>query len=93
MGKKWSLAYERIDKKGVINMASTGYPYPGSTYEGPDDLRLPEPKVTILRCANFTHLIEITFTGKIPIRKTKYKMSGVLDYYEIDPSHLPRKPL
>lgn len=93
MGKKWSIAYERIKGDGVMIFASTGYPYLGSVYDGPDDPRLPEPEVTILRCANFIHLVEITFKGRIPIRKTKYKMRGVWDYWDIDPLRLPGKPL
>lgn len=98
-GKKWSIAYERIwrikeaGRKRFgerLNFASTGYPYLGSIYESPDDPRLPEPKKTTLRCANSTHFAVITFKGKIPIRKTKYKMPGVCDYYEIDRARLPK---
>jgi hypothetical protein len=93
-GKKWALAYERFTKSGTIDviwMASTGYPYSGEIYTGPDDPRLPEPRSTMLRCANDSHLAEITFKGKIPIVKTGQKMSGIWDYYMIDVSRLPQK--
>jgi len=98
-GKKWSLAYERVWRTKIagsngygekLNFASTGYPFPGSKYDGPDDQRLPEPEKTTLRCVNESYFTVITFAGKIPIRKTKYKMPGVCDYYEIDRARLPK---
>lgn len=69
-GKKWCIAYERIKPNGVMHFACSGYPNLQEPYTGPDDIRLPEARKTLLRSANLTHLIEITFTGKIPIRKS-----------------------
>jgi hypothetical protein len=96
LGKRWSFAYERFAKRGAVDViwtASTGYPYLGAIYTGPDDPRLPEPRSTVLRSVNDTHLAELTFKGKIPIMKTGQKMSGVWEYYAIDTSRLPQKPL
>ena len=96
-GKEWALAYKRFTRsKGfpavdVICTASTGYPYPGAIYTGPDDPRLPEPRSTMLRCCNYGYLAEITFKGKIPIVKTGTKMSGTWDYYTIDMSRVPQE--
>lgn len=69
-GKKWAVAYERIKPDGVMHCACTGYPNLQEPYTGPDDIRLPEARRTILRSTNGTHLIEITFAGKIPIKKS-----------------------
>ncbi|MDO8430047.1 MAG: hypothetical protein Q7S73_01610 [bacterium] len=67
-GDRWSVAYERFYSDSRIHMAHTGYPNYYEPYDGPDDLKLPEVKRTILRSAN-DYLIEITFSGKIPIKK------------------------
>ena len=95
-GKKWSLAYERFKYKSgtpVRWYASTGYPYPGEIYVGPDDPRLPEVESTMLRSVNDGHLAEITFGGKIPIIKTGKSMNGKWPpYYIIDISRIPKEP-
>jgi hypothetical protein len=96
-GKQWAFAYQRFTKSksgspiDVIWVAATGYPYPGEIYTDPDDPRLPKVRSTVLRCANATHLVEITFKGEIPIIKTGTKISGIWDYYTIDMSRLSKK--
>ena len=69
-GNSWSITYERSNKDGRIHHAHAGYPNPHAPYTGPNDLNLPEVKKTILRSCNRDYLIEITFSGKIPIKKT-----------------------
>lgn len=67
-GERWSVAYERFYNDGRIHMAHTGYPNCYERYNGPDDPELPGVKRTVLRSCN-DHLIEISFFGKIPIKK------------------------
>lgn len=69
-GNRWSIAYERFDEDGNVHYANTGYPNPYAPYTGPDDPDLPKVKNTIFRSGNRNYLIEITFSGKIPIKKT-----------------------
>ena len=68
-GNRWSVAYERVDNDGRIHVAHTGYPNCYESYTGPDDPNLPAVKHTILRSCNLKYLIEITFIGKISIKK------------------------
>lgn len=84
-GERWAVAYERIDRKGRMHYAHCGYPNYYEPYTGPDDSRLPEAKRTIFRSANGTYLIEITFSGKIPIKKIGL-VPGYKDwhYWELD---------
>lgn len=88
-GKKWAVAYERrrfdskyplLAKTGVIHYAHCAYPNPYESYTGPDDPNLPPIYKTILRSANLCHFIEITFPGKIPIKKYR-KMPGYPDWF------------
>ncbi len=88
-GKKWSVAYERrrfdskdpkMAKIGIMHYASCGYPNPLEPYTGPEDPLLPPVYKTILRSVNRHYLIEITFPGKIPIKKYR-KMSYYPDWF------------
>jgi len=54
-----------------------------STGVNPDDETLPPVKESILRGANPTHLMEITFEGKIPLR-VHFPKDGYWDLWEID---------
>jgi hypothetical protein len=86
-GKCWAIAYFRVDKQNRMHYASTGYPnLREPQYTGPDDPKLPEVKKTIFRAVNLDHLIEIVFSGKIPIKRTNILACGVKDWYywEID---------
>lgn len=77
-GKSWGVAYERrrfdskypmLAKIGIMHYAHCAYPNPYESYTGHDDPRLPPVYRTILRSVNLNYLIEITFPGKIPIKK------------------------
>ena len=68
-GNRWSIAYERFDDDGCMHYAQSGYPNPPAPYTGPNDSSLPKIKNTIFRSCNRNYLIEITFSGKIPIKK------------------------
>jgi len=81
-GKRWSIAFYRENEKRVMHYASTGYPNSLESYTGPDDPKLPEVKQTIFRAVNHDYLIEITFSGKIPIHKlSKLVMNTSTWYY------------
>ncbi|MDE2001038.1 MAG: hypothetical protein KGI60_00545 [Patescibacteria group bacterium] len=68
---RWTIAYYREYRDGRQHYAITGYPHPQEPqYSGPDDSLLPEVKRTVFRSVIGAQLIEITFTGKIPIRRT-----------------------
>ncbi|OGY63780.1 MAG: hypothetical protein A3I89_02890 [Candidatus Harrisonbacteria bacterium RIFCSPLOWO2_02_FULL_41_11] len=77
-GKHWSVAYERFYDDGRKHFL---YPEDWKQYQnnGPLDPNLPEVKKTILRSCN-DYLIEITFFGKIPIKKTGL-VPGHKDWY------------
>lgn len=84
-GKRWSIAFYREDSKGRMHHASTGYPNGLEPYTGPDDPKLPEAKQTIFRAVNHDHFIEITFSGKIPIRRlNKLVINTTPDWYYWD---------
>jgi hypothetical protein len=85
----WALAYYREYKDGRMHVAVTGYPnLQEPQYSGPEDPKLPEVKRTIFRsAANGKQLIEITFAGKIPIRRTDrlaFPPSKDFHYWEIN---------
>ena len=80
-GKCWAIAYYRVDDDGKMHFASTGYPNLQEFYTGPDDPRLPKVKQTIFRSVNDDHLIEITFSGKIPIRCSNKLVSRIPGWY------------
>lgn len=61
-GKDWAIAYHRVDEQNRMHFASTGY-------DNPDDPALPTIKKSVLRCCNYRYMVEITFDGKIPLRK------------------------
>lgn len=74
-GKRWAIAFLRIDKQGRMHHASTGYPnFQEPHILGPDDPQLPEVKKTVFRACNRDHLIEVTFTGKVPVRRLNRKV-------------------
>lgn len=84
-GKKWAVAYERrrfdskdpaLAKIGILHYGHCAYPNPYEPYTGPDDPNLPPVYKTTLRSANLCHYIDITFPGKIPIKKYR----GMPDY-------------
>lgn len=79
-GKMWSLAYWRENVDGMM-FHGNGYPNPRDPYTGPDDPRLPEVKRTMFRSVNRDHLIEVTFTGKIPIVCTGQLVSSIKDWF------------
>ncbi len=89
-GKCWSIAFLRIDEQGRMHFGSTGYPNSIDPYTGPDDPRLPEVKQTIFRSINRDHLIEITFLGKIPIRRLSKLVFNTPNWYywEIDQAQI-----
>ena len=62
--KGFSLAYERIEptEDGIGRMVMLG------TGIDPYDPTLPEPRRSILRNVLDDHLLEITFTGRIPLQ-------------------------
>jgi len=68
IGNRWFLAYQRFDSKDRMLHSHAGYPNQFEPYTGPDDPKLPEIRNTILRSCNEHYLIEITFSGKIPIK-------------------------
>ena len=67
-GKRWAVAYERFYDDGRKHFL---YPDAWERYQrnGPVDSPLPKIKKTILRSCH-DYLIEIGFSGKIPIKKT-----------------------
>ena len=73
-GRDWSLKYERFKRDGRLNMAIGGY-------ENPDDPALPKVHRSMLhmakRFSGGSVYIEITFPGKIPIRKLWPILPGV----------------
>ena len=83
-GKRWSIAFFRVSEKGVMHYAHTGYPNSLEPYTGPDDPRLPEVKKTIFRTVNHDHLIEITFSEKIPIRRLNKLINDTPGWYYWD---------
>lgn len=86
-GKKWAIAYNRIDEQGRMFAGSTGYPNSIDTYTGPDDPMLPGIESTTFRSCNSDHLIEISFVGKIPIRCLNILVNKSIPgwpYWEID---------
>ena len=66
-GKRWAIAYERFYEDGRRHFL---YPDEWERFQdnGPLDPSLPKVKRTILRSCH-DYLIEITFSGKIPIKK------------------------
>lgn len=82
-GKRWSIAYKRIDEDGRMVIAHACYPNPYDPYDGPDDSRLPNPVETHLRAVNLTHYIEISFPGKIPIKRSYVMIKRANWYYWI----------
>ena len=81
-GKRWSIAFFRIDEQGRMHHASTGYPnFQEPHISGPDDPQLPKVKQTIFRACNQDHLIEVTFIGKIPIRRLNRKIFPKHEYW------------
>jgi hypothetical protein len=80
-GKCWAIAYFRLDDNGQMHYASTGYPNSQELYTGPDDPRLPKVKQTIFRSVNYDHLIEITFSGRIPIRRSNKLVARIPGWY------------
>ena len=92
-GKRWSIAPFRIDDQGRMHNASTGYPNHQEPHiSGPNDLQLPEVKKTIFRSCNMDHLIEITFTGKVPIRRLVLKIFPRYEhwyYWDLDYARFP----
>ena len=79
-GKAWTIAYERVHNDGRYHSACSGYPNSQEPYTGPDDPTLPTARKSILRSANYTHLVEITFPGKIPLRRL-HQISDIPDWY------------
>jgi hypothetical protein len=75
--KGFSLAYERYRKDGRIIILSQGI--------DPYDPLLPEPKTSMLRNALDSHLVEISFQGRIPLKFHSWwnKKSG-WKYWTID---------
>lgn len=83
-GKRWAVAFFRTNKKGVVHYAHTGYPNSMEPYTGPDDPKLPKVKQTIFRTVNHDHLIEITFSGKIPIHRLNKLVGKIPGWYYWD---------
>ena len=83
-GKRWKIAFYRVNKKGVMHSGYTGYPNYQEPYTGPNDPRLPEVKKTIFRTVNHDHLIEITFSEKIPIRRLDKLVNNIPNWYYWD---------
>lgn len=70
-GRAWSLGYIRINGKGIRQYASAGYPNPQAPgISGPDDSQLSPIHETVLRSVNDMYFIEITISGKVPVRDT-----------------------
>ncbi len=80
-GKMWSLAYLRIGPNGLMFHGRSGYPNPSDYYTGPDDPRLPKVRQTTFRSVNADHLIEIHFSGKIPIQRTNRLVTPRIDWW------------
>lgn len=60
LGKRFSLAYERVNKDNSRVCLSTGI--------NPNDPNLPEPVYSFFRSANRHYLFELFFPGKIPLQ-------------------------
>jgi len=62
-GKGFLIAYERFENVDGIERIVVM-----SKNENPDDPTLPEPKYSVLRSVIDSHLLEIAFNGKMPIK-------------------------
>ncbi|MBW2963859.1 hypothetical protein KY363_00215, partial [Candidatus Woesearchaeota archaeon] len=62
--KGFTLAYDRREDNGRMILLPTGI--------NPYDLKLPEPERSVLRHVLSDHLVEITFTGMIPLQFHSY---------------------
>ncbi|MGV8087404.1 MAG: hypothetical protein ACP5N1_07265 [Candidatus Woesearchaeota archaeon] len=84
--KGFVLEYVRLemidDVERLIIHGTNRFPY--TSEMNPYDSSVPEPKYSVLRTVQDGHLLEISFHGRIPIKKNSCSENDGLQYWIID---------